>query len=70
MKRFNMTKSAIEGIIVINFLVCGGTSAKQPISLKAGDGEGWRRVVWTAFGFLIKVKISSVDFLLYSFNFV
>lgn len=70
MKRFNMTKRAIEGILVINFLVCGGTSPKQGISLKAEDGARWRRVVWTAFGFLIKVKILLLEFLLYSFDFV
>lgn len=35
-----MTKRAIEGIIVINFHVCGGTTAKLGVSLKAGAGEG------------------------------
>ena len=70
MKRFNMTKRAIEGMEVINFLICGVLQLDwvQVSKLELEwDGGLW---VWAAFGFLMKVKISSMDFLLYSFNFV
>lgn len=69
-KRFNMTKRAIEGILVINFLICGVQQLNWVQVSKLGMESGGGRCVWAAFGFLIKVKISSMDFLLYSFNFV
>lgn len=69
-KRFNMTKRAIEGILVINFLICGVLQLNWVLVSKLGMEWGGGMCVWAAFGFLTKVKISSMDFLLYSFNFI
>lgn len=62
MKRFNMTKRAIEGMEVINFLICGVLQLNWVQVSKLGLEWDGGLCVWAAFGFLMKVKISSMDF--------
>lgn len=62
MKRFNMTKRAIEGMEVINFLICGVLQLIWVQVSKLGLEWDGGLCVWAAFGFLMKVKISSMDF--------
>lgn len=62
MKRFNMTKRAIEGTMVINFLICATLQRNRVWVSKLRLEWDGGMCFGAALGFLIKVKISSMNF--------